>query len=464
MSESEPASTQGSLGFRHHLGRTMYLGLPLIGSQLAQMSIGVTDTVMVGWLGAEPLAGMVLGAQLFFITFIFGAGITHAIVPIAANAMGRGDQTAVRRGIRMGMWGVAIYAVIALSIMAMIKPIYSALGQEPANIAIGAEYLSIAMWGVVPALLVMAYRSFLTVLEQARIILIATGSSALLNVLLDYMLIFGKFGAPKLGVAGAAWASLGTNMLALLILLVYLNLNPRIRKLDIFSNLWRPDWGIFLEMLKLGIPISIGIIAEVGMFIAAAVTMGIIGTIPLAAHGIAIQIASVTFMIPLGLSNAASVRVGKFYGMGDSKNLTSAAYAVIVVGLGFATATALILLLFAQPLVLAFLDMSNADAKEVFAYAIPLMYVAAGFQLVDALQIVLVGILRGMKDTNIPMRYGIFGYWLCAVPIAWFLAFKVDMGGLGLWIGLAIGLAIAAAILFWRFSARYTNGIMDGAG
>lgn len=453
------SSAKPELTLAGHVKATFALGLPLVGAQLAQMAIGVTDTIMIGWLGAEPLAGAVLGFHIFFVIYIFGAGFAHAIVPIAASAFGRGDDTQLRRAVRMGFWVVALYTILGLVILAFAKPIYLALGQSEATTDITQTYIRIAMWGLPFSLATMVLRSFLTTLELARIILIASVLAVLLNILLNYMFIFGNWGAPRLEVEGAAWSSLGTSALLLAILVWYCLTNKTTAAYQIFARFWRSDWPAFFENLRLGLPISLGILAEVGLFSAATVMMGWIGTIPLAAHGVALNIISVAFMVPLGISNAATVRVGLAYGRDDWIAIRRAMWAVMLVGVGFALLAAIAFALLPKFFVSLFLDFDNVDAQSVLRAAIPLLLMAAAFQLVDSIQIVMVGVLRGLKDTKRPMQLGILGYWGFGVPTAYILAFPLGFGGIGIWAGLAIGLAVAALVMAMRF--RYLVGTLS---
>jgi MATE family multidrug resistance protein len=457
----KPAGDLPDKPFSDHIKATLVLGIPLVGAQLAQMGIGVTDTIMIGWLGARELASSVLGTQLFFIVYIFGAGVAFAIIPIAANALGSGDDRAVRRSMRMGLWAVMFYCIFGLAVMWKSKAIYIFLGQEIENILLSEEYLLVAMWGLIPSLLSMTLRSFLTALELARIVLLATLGGVALNAFLNYVFIFGNFGAPRLEIVGAAWASLGTQTLIVIILVVYIYLKPQARKYEIFNRLWIPDWAALRDVLKMGLPIGIGILAEVGLFHAASIMMGWLGTIALAAHGVALQIAAISFMVPLGLSNAATVRVGNAHGRGDNKAIAKAGYSALTIALMIAVFSAFLFVIYPQEIVSIFLDMENSDALEVLTYAVPLLIVAAAFQLVDSIQGVMIGALRGIKDIGVPTSMGIFSYWIVGVPLAWLLAFPLGLGGAGLWMGLAGGLATASILLTWRFLRRENLGFVS---
>ncbi|MCP4073389.1 MAG: MATE family efflux transporter [Hyphomicrobiales bacterium] len=447
--------------FGDHVRATLVLGLPLVGAQVAQMAIGVTDTIMIGWLGAKPLAASVLGTQLFFMVYIFGAGLAFAVIPISAHALGAGDERAVRRCVRMGLWAVTIFSVFGFWFLRQSNAIYVFLGQEMDNILLAEDYLRVAMWGILPSLLGTTLRSFLTALELARVVLLATIGGVVLNIILNYALIFGHLGAPRLEVVGAAWASVGTQTLIFLILMVYILVKKQTSEYGIFTRIWVSDWPAMGELFRLGTPISIAILAEVGLFHAASIMMGWIGTIPLAAHGVALQIAAVAFMIPLGFGNAATVRIGNAFGKNNYLAIGRAGYAALFVVLSITIFVAAIILFFPRYLTSLFLDMNNPDAAQVLAYSIPLLLVAAAFQFADSLQGVLVGALRGLKDINVPMKLGIVSYWLIGVPAAYILAFPLGLGGVGLWIGLAFGLTMASIFLMWRFYHRERLGLLS---
>lgn len=457
------AAAPALVPWRQHLRETLALGLPLVGTQLAQIATGVTDTVMVGWLGAEELAAVVLGSQTFFIVLIFGGGLAQAIVPLVAAARGAGDERAVRRSVRMGLWVTLAYGFIAIAILSQTGRILLALGQDAQTSAWAADYMSIVMWSIVPALAIFAMRAFLMSLEKGGIVLYATIAAALANGVLNYALIFGHFGAPALGIKGAAIATLISHCAGAAFLMAYCIWHPAAKPYELFVRFWRPDWPAFREVLRLGLPISGTIIAEVALFFAASLMMGWIGVIPLAAHGIALQIASITFMIPLGLSQAAMVRVGLAYGRSDPANLGRAATTVQWLAASIAVLTALAFWLFPEVLISLFLDKSDSDTPAVLQAAVPLLLGAAAFQVVDAMQAVGSGLLRGLKDTRVPMLMAVFSYWGVGLPAAYLFGFPGGFGGVGVWIGLASGLAVAALLMNWRFAMREQYRLIPSA-
>ncbi|MCA1444060.1 MATE family efflux transporter [Ensifer sp. IC4062] len=442
---------QNDNSWSNHFRATFYLGVPFIGAQLAQLAINTTDVLMVGKLGATELAAIILATQTFFTVFIFGSGFANAVVPMAAQAQGRGDKVSVRRAVRMGMWVVLLYGALTAPLLWMAEPILLFAGQRPEVAKLAGEYLHIAQWAIFPSLIFMVLRAFLSGLERAGIILYVTLVTLVLNALLCYVLIYGHFGFPALGIFGAALAALGVALLGAGLTIAYIRSRPELNQYELFVRFWRPDWPAFREVIYLGIPISVTILAEVSLFTAASLLMGNIGTMELAAHGIALQFASIAFMIPLGLAQAGTVRVGLAYGSGDMLGVRRAAIAVLVLGCLFAAIGSAIFALFPRQLAALYLDTSRPDAAEVLAFAGPLIVIAGAFQLVDGLQAIAAGMLRGLKDTTVPMILAMISYWPIGFFCAWAFAFPLNFGGVGVWFGFVLGLAAAALSLNWRF-------------
>lgn len=450
--QAKPARDGQSWGA--HIWATLALGLPLVGTQIAQIAIATTDVVMLGWYGTEELAATVLGSQAFFLLFIFGSGFASAILPLAAQAEGRNDPTYVRRSVRMGMWILLLYAVLAMPFLWYLEPALLALGQKPELAALASDYIRIAQWGMFPAVMMMALRSFFAARSRAAIVLWSALIGTVVNAILNYGLIFGNFGWPEMGVRGAAVASVISSSVIFLIMAGWAVLHPRHLEYRLFQRFWKPEWPAFVEVFRLGVPIGFTILAEVGLFMAASVMMGWLGTVQLAAHGIAIQLASISFMVPLGLSHAATVRVGQAYGRGNMEGLARAAHTVMGLSIVIALGSGALFWLFPEALVSLFLDESNVDSAALLAVAVPLLLVAAAFQLVDAIQAIAAGLLRGIKDTRIPMFMAVISYWPIGLSAAYGLGFGLGLGGPGIWGGLAIGLGVAAVLLNFRFARR----------
>lgn len=437
-----------------HARATLALGLPLIGSHLAQMALHVVDTVMLGWYGVAELAAVVIGGSSFFVVFILGSGFAQAVMPMVAASLGEGDETQVRRDTRMGLWLSLGYGVLTYPLFWNSGAVLLALGQKPEVAALAQDFLRVAGLGMVPALLVMALKSYLAALERTQVVLWVTLAAVGVNGVLNWFLIFGNGGAPELAVVGSAIASLAVQVLTLAVLAVYAGWLPELRRFRLWQRFWRPDWTAMARVFRLGWPIGVTGLAESGMFQASALMMGWIGTVQLAAHGIAMQVASLTFMVHLGLSNAVTVRTGFADGAGDAAALRVAALTGIALSLGFGALTVVLLLAAPVPILSLFLDMTKPEAAEIVAFGTVLLALAAVFQIMDAMQVMALGLLRGVRDTRVPMALAAVSYWMIGIPTSYILAFKFGFGGVGLWVGLCVGLMAAASSLMWRFWSR----------
>lgn len=434
-----------------HARAIAVLGLPLIGGHLAQMSIGVTDTVMLGWYGVEALAAVTLASTYFFVLFIFGSGFAMAVMPMVASYQAEGDETSIRRATRMGLWLSFGFALLALPLMIFAAPILRLMGQEEAIVVSGASYLSIAGWGILPALFVMVIKSYLAALERTQVVLWITLVAAIVNGLVNYALIFGNWGAPEMGVAGAATASLCTQIVSLIGVVAYVRIY--LPEHDLFRRLWGADWDMLKKVFRLGWPISITVLSEVGLFAASAVMMGWLGTIPLAAHGVALQLASLTFMVHLGLGNAGTVRAGNAYGRSDAPHLARGALVVTAMSLVFSVVTVAFFFLFPEFFIGIFILADDPARVEILEIGVGILFMAGLFQLVDGTQAIALGVLRGVQDTRRPMVYAAISYWGIGMPCSYLLGFTYGLDGVGVWAGLGIGLAVAAILLnlrFWR--------------
>lgn len=443
-------------GYRAHLRATLALGLPLIGSNLAQMALHVTDTVMMGWYSVPGLAAVVLGASSFFILFILGSGFAIGVMPMVASAAAESDVAEARRVTRMGMWLSLLYAVAVLPVFWFSGPIFRALGQAPDTAALAQQFMRIAGFGMAPALLVMVLKSFVAALERTRVVLAATVAAVFLNIGLDWLLIFGNGGFPELGVRGTATATLGTQLLTLAVIGAYAALHDDLRRFHLFIRFWRPDWAAFARVFRLGWPIGLTGLAEGGLFNASALMMGWIGTVELAAHGIALELAALTFMVHLGLSQAATVRIGRAHER-DPEGLRRGALTAIALSLGFALVAVTLFVTLPRPLIGLWVRPEDPLAPRILDFGARLLAVAALFQLFDAMQAMALGLLRGVQDTRVPMIIAALSYWAIGIPASYVLAFPLGMGGVGLWLGLVIGLACAAVLMmarFWRGRLR----------
>lgn len=444
MTTPQPAQSH-----RDHIRAILVLGLPLIGSQLAQFAIQITDTIMLGWYDVTDLAAVTLAGGFYFLCFILGAGFAWAVMPVVAEAVESGDTVQVRRVTRMGLWLSFAYGLLMMLPLFFAERIFLAIGQEPVIAEKGGIYLAIAGWQLIPALSLLVLRSFLSALERTAIILWVTLGSAALNVAVNWLLIFGNLGFPELGIRGAAIASVSVNMAGVIGLALYVaRVTP---DYDLFARLWRIDGDAARRIFLLGVPIGLTSLAEGGLFTASSVMMGWLGEVPLAAHGIALTITSAVFMVHVGLSQAATVRAGRAFGRRDEGALRRGGIWALALSAAVAALTVAVFLALPGPLVGLFVGLDDPDRAAILATGAVLLAMAALFQTVDAAQVVVLGLLRGVQDTRVPMWMAGISYWLCGMPAAYVLGFVLGWGGVGIWTGLVIGLGVAAVLLSWRF-------------
>ena len=384
-----------------HVRAILTLGLPLVGGHLGQMAIGVTDTVMLGWYSVEALAAVTLASTYFFVLFIFGSGFALAVMPMVASYAAEGDEVGIRRSTRMGLWLSLAFVVFALPALIWAEPILLALGQSDATAALAGQYLAVAGWGIVPALFVMVLKSYLAALERTQVVLWITLLAALINALANYALIFGNWGAPELGMVGAAIASVVTQFVSLAGVVIYvLWVMPQH---SLFVRMWRGDTQMLAKVFTLGLPIGVTLLSEVGLFASSAVMMGWLGTIPLAAHGIVMQLASITFMVHLGISNVATIRSGNAYGRRDKPHMARGAVIALAMSLGFAVITTIVFVGWPEPLISLFMQRDEPARVDIMAVGPGLLAIAALLQLVDGGEVIALGLVRGGPDAKVPV-------------------------------------------------------------
>ncbi|PCI04083.1 MAG: MATE family efflux transporter [Hyphomicrobiales bacterium] len=434
-----------------HIKETLKLGVPLIATQIAQLAIGTTDILIVGRLGTVDLAAIVLASHYFLSIFILGSGFSIAVIPMMAQAVQQGNMNNVARYVRMGLGLSLAFSVVSLPLFQYSELVLLSLGQKPEVVTKAADYLMIAGWAVFPGLSLMVFRALLITLRRANIIFYITVTIFILNAVFAYILVFGYLGAPALGIRGAAITTVAVNFFGLCCAVIYVQFVAETKRLKIFFNLWRPDWILLTEIVRLGFPIGFLLFAEDSLFAVAAIIMGWIGTVELAAHGIAMQLATMAFVVPLGLSQVATVRVGLAAGNNDEDGVFKAAISVLMMTIFTAVFGGFLFVFMRETLVGLFIDPSSTNADELLSVASYFVIVAGIFQLFDGLQIVGAGLLRGIRDTTIPMALAMLSYWLIGFGGAYILAFQVGLGGIGIWFGFLGGLGSAAILLNLRF-------------
>lgn len=449
--------------WRAEVRATLALAWPMILTNLAQAAMTATDVMIIGRLGAEALAAGALGSNLYFAPLIFGLGLAYATQPMMAAELGRRKHSVrdVRRTVRQGLWLSSLVAIPIWILLWNAEPVLLVLGQEPALARQAGAYLHGLQWAVLPFYGYIVLRSFISALERPRWALLIMVVAVAINAVLNWIFVFGKLGFPALGIFGSGLATSIASVFMFFGMAVVVAVHPKFRRYYLFGRFWRADWPRFWALLKLGAPIS-GILAfEVTVFNAAAFLMGLIGAAQLAAHAIALQIASVTFMIPLGLAQAATVRVGLAYGAGDPEGMGRAGWTAFVMGVAFMALMALAMITFPKLLISAFIDIADPANAAVVGYAVTFLAFAALFQVADGAQAVGAGMLRGLHDTTVPMLYAALGYWGIGMTAGVALAFHFGLGGSGIWIGLCAGLAVVAALLIYRWIRRDRLGLPE---
>jgi len=438
------------------------LALPLIVGNLAWSAIAVTDLLLLGRLGADALAAGALGVNLYNACMIFGMGLVTAASPMIASERGARLHSVrdIRRTVRQAMWGAATICIPAWLVLWHGEAILVAMGQDPVLSAQAGGFVRVLQWGLLPFLLHLVLRNFVSALERPLWGVSIVVLTVAFNALAGWVLIFGKLGFPAMGLHGAGLASALSAGFMFLGMIAVVRLDRRFRRYHLLGRFWRADWPRYALVWRIGLPIAITLGLEVTVFNAALFLMGLIDRASLAAHAIAIQIAALSFMVPLGLGQAATVRVGLAFGRRDREGIARAGWLALGMGTGFACAAALVLIGFPRLLIGGFLDLADPANAQVIALAVSFLAVAALFQLVDGAQAVGAGVLRGLQDTRVPMIYAAIGYWVIGIGVGTGLAFPLGFKGVGIWLGLASGLAAVAVLLVIRWTRRETLGLV----
>ena len=423
------------------------LAFPVAAVQLGVMAMGVIDTVMVGHLSPTALASAALGNLYFFVAGIFGQGTLMALDPVISQAVGARDEAAISRALQRALVVSLALTVFTCATFVPVHWVLTVLRQPPEAIPDAAAYVRIAIPGVFPFYAFIVFRQSLQAMGRVAPVLWTVLLGNVLNAGLNWIFIYGNLGSPALGVAGS---SIATSTSRWVMAIVLLGIGGR--QLSHHLTPWRPETGAIgplSRMLRLGLPIGLQYLLEYGAFAAAALLMGVLGTTQMAAHQIAINLASFTFMVPLGVSTATAVLVGQAIGAGDEARARRSAIAGIVIGTSFMCASALAFRFFPEALARSY----TGDAV-VIALASTLIPIAGVFQVFDGIQAVAAGVLRGIGDTHAPAIINVVGFWLIGLPVSWALAFRMGGGAVGLWWGIVVGLAAVATILLARVRVR----------
>ena len=454
---SDASSSLGApTPFRVELGATLRLAGPLALANMLQMAVYAIDVIFVARLGQEALAASSLAVTLFSILMWGFTGITGAAAPLIAAELGRKRHAVreVRRTMRMGLWLSVICGVIGMAVCAFAEEILLATGQTPRIALRAGHFMDILLWASIPMIAANVLRIFVSTMGRPIFATFITALAIAVNALGNYALVFGNLGAPALGLEGSAIASVITAVATVLAYVAAIYSDRRMRRYHLLGRFWRTEWPRFRQMVSIGTPIALTIMAEGGLFGGAAFLMGRIGEAQLAGHAIALQVAAFAFQVPLGIAQAATIRVGFHYGAADVDGIGRAGKASLIAALLFMAAPALAMITIPRVILSAYVDVEAPANAVMVGFAVQYLAIAAAFQAFDGMQCVAAGALRGLQDTRVPMVIAIAGYWLGGFVVAVALGFFTPLQGVGVWIGLAVGLVIVSALLLWRWRQR----------
>lgn len=428
------------------------LALPVVVVQVGMMLLGVVDTMVVGHLSSRALAAVALGHVTVIAVSSFGMGLLLALDPLVSQAVGARDHAAVRRSIQRGLVLAGALMVPSTLLLLPGEWVLTAFRQPPETIPLAAAYVRICIPGLLPFFGFIVLRQSMQAMERLRPIVITIAAVNLFNLAADWALVFGAGPIPQLGPVGSAWATTSARTLLFVVLLVmgWRELEPFLERLDPELLRLQP----LLRIVRLGAPIGLQVQLEIVAFVVVALLVGSFGTVQMAAHQVAINLASLTFMVPLGVGSATAVRVGQAVGAGDGDGTRRAAAAGLMIGASFMSATA-VAFVFAPRL----LASAYTSSEEVLALAMVFIPIAGFFQVFDGLQVVSAGALRGAGDTRAPMVVNVLGFWVIGLPTSLALAFLLGLGPEGLWWGFVVGLGAVAVFLLVRVAWRFRGDL-----
>lgn len=432
---------------RQEARQTIHLAIPLILGEIAQISLRLIDTAMVGAVGYKQLAAVALVSSVMNIPFVFGIGITLSVSQLVSMAHGRNDKMLTSHYFYNGFWLCALFAIIISLGLELSKNILFHLGQDPEVAQLGLPYLRLMGWSVLPMMLFFALKQFTDGLQYTRIGMLLSFIALPLNAFLNWLLIFGNWGFPRLEITGAGWGTLITRFLIFVILGIIVLRHPIFKRyVALRKRQWYFRKKTFKELLHIGFPSSLQISMEAGAFALSGIFIGMIDAVSLAAHQIALSLASLTFMVSMGLSQAGSIRTSNAYGGNNWSKIALIGKSTLLTALGYGTACAIVFIAFRYQLPYLF-----NDNKSVVTVAAWLLLFAAVFQISDSIQAISAGLLRGIKDMRTPTFFIGISYWIIGIPVGCLLTFYYDIGAAGIWIGLILGLTASALFLSIRF-------------
>ncbi|HEX5552725.1 MAG TPA: MATE family efflux transporter [Chitinophagaceae bacterium] len=432
---------------RYEARQTLHLAFPIILGEMAQMALRLIDTAMVGAVNYKQLAAVALVTSVMNVPFVFGIGITMSVSQTVSMAHGRQDKPLVSHYLYNGFWLCVVFALIISCSLELGKNVLFHLDQDPEVARLALPYLRLMGWSVLPMMLFLALKQFTDGLEYTRTGMLLSLLSLPLNAFLNWLLIFGNWGFPRMEITGAGWGTLITRCFIFVVLGVIILRHPTFRSyVAVRKHQWHIKRQTLGELLHIGIPSSFQVSMEAGAFALSGILVGTLGAVSLAAHQIALSIASLTFMVSMGLSQAASIRTSNAFGSHDWPKISRIGKSTILTALVYGGLCALGFIVFRYQLPLLF----NSD-KQVVVMAAWLLLFAAIFQVSDSTQAISAGLLRGIKDMRTPTVFIAIAYWAVGIPAGCVLTFYFKMGAAGIWTGLIIGLTLSAIFLSRRF-------------
>ncbi len=432
------------------------LAYPIILGMLGHTIVGIVDNIMVGKLGPTELAAVSLGNSFVFIAMSLGIGFSTAITPLVAEADGRKDVEGGRSAFHHGLYLCTILGAALFTIIFFSKPIISFMGQPDNVVELAKPYLDIVAFSLIPLIMFQAYKQFADGMSETKLSMWATIIANIVNVVLNYLLIYGIWFFPELGIVGAAIGTIVSRFVMLGYMHYMMNLRERFHPYFKGFSLKEIKKSVNIQIIKLGTPSAMQMFFEVALFTGAIWLSGRLGTTSQAANQVALSLASFTFMFAMGLSVAAMIRVANQKGLEDYNKLRLVAVSIFLLGAFMAVGFAVVFMLFHVELPKLFVDMKDASTlaenTEVVTIAAQLLLVAAVFQISDSLQVVALGALRGLQDVKIPMYMTFISYWIVGFPISIYLGLYTSLEASGIWIGLLAGLTTASVLLFIRFN------------
>jgi MATE family multidrug resistance protein len=433
------------VNYKSHTKENLKLAIPVMLSNLGHVLMGVTDNIMVGHVNATALAAAGLATVAFNVLLLFGIGVSYAITPLVASAHGQNNNDSIIDTVKHGLIINVINSLFLVVVVSVAKNLLYRIDQPAEVVTLAIPFLGIITASLIPVMIFQTFKQFAEGLSLTRVALIVMIGANIVNVILNYALVYGHFGFPALGLNGSAWATFFSRIFMAAAIIAYVYYHKVFKSYRSLFSFGYYSKKLFSTLLNLGIPSGVQFIFEVAAFDFSLVMMGWLGTQTQAAHQIAINLATISYMTTAGLASAATVRVGYFLGSRDVKNLRMASYSLLAMAMIVMCAWAILFIAARH-----WLPTLYVDDMAVVPIAASLLVIAGFFQLADGTQVVCVAALRGLQDVKVPSVFILVAYWIIGLPLGYYLAFPLQMGGRGIWWGLFIGLMVTAMAMFLR--------------